>query len=36
MADLESCQAITLEAWKRRSIGERLLAGLGAVLERQE
>jgi cardiolipin synthase len=36
MTDLESCQAITLEAWKRRSIGERLLAGLGAVLERQE
>jgi cardiolipin synthase len=36
MADLESCKAITLEAWNRRSIGERLLAGLGAVLERQE
>jgi cardiolipin synthase len=36
MADLESCKSITLEAWSRRSIGERLLAGVGSVLERQE
>ena len=36
MADLESCRAMTLDEWRRRSIGERLLAGLGAVLERQE
>jgi cardiolipin synthase len=34
--DLRSCQAVTLEQWNRRSIGERVLAGLGAVLERQE
>jgi cardiolipin synthase len=36
MADLESCKAVTLEAWRRRSLGERLLAGFAAVLERQE
>jgi cardiolipin synthase len=35
-ADLRSCQAVTLEDWNRRSIGERVLAALGAVLERQE
>ena len=35
-ADLRSCQAVTLEDWNRRPIGERVLAGLGAVLERQE
>ena len=35
-ADLRSCQAVTLEQWNRRSIAERVLAWLGAVLERQE
>ncbi len=34
-ADLQSCKPVTLEDWNRRSIGERVLAGLGAVLERQ-
>jgi len=35
-ADLQSCEAITLDDWERRSLGERILASLGAVLERQE
>jgi len=35
-ADLRSCEAVTLEDWQRRSLGERVLASLGAVIERQE
>jgi cardiolipin synthase len=35
-ADLRSCQAVSLEDWERRSVVERVLAALGAVLERQE
>ena len=35
-ADLRACRAVTLEDWERRSAGERVLAALGAVLERQE
>lgn len=35
-ADLRSCEAVTLEDWRRRPVGERVLAALGAVLERQE
>ena len=36
MKDLGACRAVTLEEWRRRSIGERVLAGVGAVIERQE
>jgi cardiolipin synthase len=35
ITDLESSTAVTLEAWRRRSMGERLVAGFAAVLERQ-
>lgn len=34
--DLRACQAMTLEDWQRRPVGERVLAALGAVIERQE
>lgn len=34
--DLRLCTAVTLEAWNRRPMSERVLAELGAVLERQE
>ena len=35
-ADLRACQTVTLEDWRRRPAGERVLAMLGAVIERQE
>jgi cardiolipin synthase len=35
-ADLRTCRAVTLQDWQRRSAAERVLAALGAVLERQE
>jgi cardiolipin synthase len=35
-ADLRSCKPVSLEDWQRRSLGERVLAALGAVIERQE
>jgi hypothetical protein len=35
-ANLRGCGAVSLADWQRRSAGERVLAALGAVLERQE
>ena len=35
-ADLKSCEAVSLEQWSRRTVGERVLAGLGMLLERQQ
>lgn len=35
-ADLSRCLEVTIEQWQRRSVGERVLAGLGALLERQQ
>ena len=35
-ADLASSHEITLAEWHKRPIGERLLAGLGSVLERHQ
>lgn len=34
--DLTHCKTVTPAAWQRRSIWERLLAGAGALLERQQ
>lgn len=35
-ADLQACEEASREQWERRSLGERVLAGLGRVLERQQ
>ena len=35
VADLREASRITLEQWRRRSYGERALAFLGRLLERQ-
>lgn len=35
-ADLAKSHEVTREEWQRRRLGERVLAGLGAVLERHQ
>ena len=35
-ADLAQCQQVTLGEWQRRAMGERILATLGVLLERQQ
>ena len=35
-ADLTQCERVTMEDWKRRAMGERIVAALGVLLERQQ
>lgn len=35
-ADLKRCLSVTVEVWERRPVGERILATLGVLLERQQ
>ena len=36
VADLTQCKPVTADEWQRRAIGERVLAALGILLERQQ
>ena len=35
-ADLRQCKRVSMEDWKRQAVGERFLAALGVLLERQQ
>lgn len=35
-ADLSQCNRVTMEEWRRRAMGERVMAALGVLLERQQ
>jgi hypothetical protein len=32
----QNCKRVTMEDWKRRAMGERVLAALGVLLEHQQ